>query len=195
MDFICTRPCNPGPKGTGIFAPEAIPRKWVSAVDHARKRHPIIVTIVTGNTSVTVPLRTLHRRLGPGTPPVQDRGASYYTYPQHFKYRTCRRKFYPQFPVSPPMSPTPLQTQHAAVLYGSKDLRYEERTLWPPRPNEAQVRVVATGLCGSDRTSPSRPTPVLMLTHFFQSITISMAGTATSSSKPPWSSATNPLAS
>ncbi|KAF9787791.1 GroES-like protein [Thelephora terrestris] len=43
-----------------------------------------------------------------------------------------------------------LQTQHAAVLYGPKDLRYEERTLWPPRPNEAQVKVVATGLCGSD---------------------------------------------
>ena len=51
------------------------------------------------------------------------------------------------------MSPTPLQTQHAAVLYGPKDLRYEGRTLWPPRPNEAQVKVVATGLCGSDRTS------------------------------------------
>ncbi|KAF9652750.1 GroES-like protein [Thelephora ganbajun] len=48
------------------------------------------------------------------------------------------------------MPPTPLQTQHAAVLYGPKDLRYEERTLWPPRPNEAQVKVVATGLCGSD---------------------------------------------
>lgn len=47
-----------------------------------------------------------------------------------------------------------LQTQHAAVLHGPKDLRYEERTLWPPRPNEAQVKVVATGLCGSDRTSP-----------------------------------------
>ena len=57
------------------------------------------------------------------------------------------------------MSP-PLQTQHAAVLYGPKDLRYEERTLWPPRPNEAQVKVVATGLCGSDRTSPLSPAPV-----------------------------------
>jgi len=75
-------------------------------------------------------------------------------YPQHFKYRAYRRKFYPQFPVSPAMSPAPLQTQHAAVLYGSKDLRYEERTLWPPRQNEAQVKVVATGLCGSDRTFP-----------------------------------------
>jgi len=48
------------------------------------------------------------------------------------------------------MSPSPLQTQHAAVLYGPKDLRYEARTLWPPRSNEAQVKVVATGLCGSD---------------------------------------------
>ena len=49
---------------------------------------------------------------------------------------------------------SPLQKQRAAVLYGPKDLRYEERTLWPPRPNEAQVKVVATGLCGSDRKSP-----------------------------------------
>ena len=64
------------------------------------------------------------------------------------------------FPFPPAMSPVPLQTQHAAVLYGSKDLRYEERTLWPPRPNEAQVKVVATGLCGSDRTSTlSYPCP------------------------------------
>ena len=51
MDFICTRQCNPEPaekpKGTGMFAPEAILRRWVSAVDHARKRHPIIVTVVT----------------------------------------------------------------------------------------------------------------------------------------------------
>ena len=55
---------------------------------------------------------------------------------------------------------SPLQKQRAAVLYGPKDLRYEERTLWPPRPNEAQVKVVATGLCGSDRTSPLWPIPV-----------------------------------
>jgi len=57
------------------------------------------------------------------------------------------------------MSPAPLQTQHAAVLYGPKDLRYEERTLWPPRPNEAQVKVVATGLCGSDRMSSTLTRP------------------------------------
>ena len=49
------------------------------------------------------------------------------------------------------MSPIALPIQHAAVLHGAKDLRYEERTLWPPRQDEAQVTVVSTGLCGSDR--------------------------------------------
>ncbi|OCH85834.1 GroES-like protein [Obba rivulosa] len=48
------------------------------------------------------------------------------------------------------MSPIALPTQHAAVLYGPKDLRFEERTLWPPQQGQAQVAVVATGLCGSD---------------------------------------------
>jgi len=44
MDFICTRPCNPEPaekpKGTGMFVPESILRRWVSAVDHARNGTP-----------------------------------------------------------------------------------------------------------------------------------------------------------
>lgn len=53
------------------------------------------------------------------------------------------------------MSPVALPSQHAAVLYGPKDLRYEERTLWPPSQGQAQVAVVATGLCGSDRMSSS----------------------------------------
>jgi hypothetical protein len=90
-----------------------------------------------------------------------------------------------------------LLTQHAAVLYGPKDLRYEGRTLWPPRPNEAQVKVVATGLCGSDRTSPLiRPRPYSrVLTYVCQSIIMSMAGTATSPSRHQWSSAMSPLAS
>ncbi|KZT70034.1 GroES-like protein [Daedalea quercina L-15889] len=48
------------------------------------------------------------------------------------------------------MSPVALPTQHAAVLHGAKDLRLEERTLWPPQQGQAQVAVVATGLCGSD---------------------------------------------
>ncbi|EMD35627.1 hypothetical protein CERSUDRAFT_106920 [Gelatoporia subvermispora B] len=48
------------------------------------------------------------------------------------------------------MSPIALPNQHAAVLYGPKDLRFEERTLWPPQQGQAQVAVVATGLCGSD---------------------------------------------
>jgi len=48
------------------------------------------------------------------------------------------------------MSPIALPSQHAAVLYGPKDIRVEERTLWPPQYNQAQVAVVSTGLCGSD---------------------------------------------
>jgi L-iditol 2-dehydrogenase len=49
------------------------------------------------------------------------------------------------------MSPVALENQHAAVLYGAKDLRFEQRTLWPPQQGHAQVAVMATGLCGSDR--------------------------------------------
>ncbi|EPT02143.1 hypothetical protein FOMPIDRAFT_1144069 [Fomitopsis schrenkii] len=48
------------------------------------------------------------------------------------------------------MSPVALPTQHAAVLHGAKDLRLEDRTVWPPQQGQAQVAVVATGLCGSD---------------------------------------------
>ncbi|KAH9916990.1 GroES-like protein [Epithele typhae] len=48
------------------------------------------------------------------------------------------------------MSPSALPTHHAAVLRGAKDLVYEERTLWPPQQGQAQVAVMATGLCGSD---------------------------------------------
>lgn len=62
------------------------------------------------------------------------------------------------------MSPVALNSQHAAVLHGPKDLRYEERTLWPPQYGQAQVAVMSTGLCGSDRAYPplssmSRPWP------------------------------------
>ncbi|CAO1623181.1 unnamed protein product [Parajaminaea phylloscopi] len=38
----------------------------------------------------------------------------------------------------------------SAVLHGPKDLRIEERPCAPPGPGEVQVRVKATGLCGSD---------------------------------------------
>jgi hypothetical protein len=46
--------------------------------------------------------------------------------------------------------PVALPSQNAAVLYGPRDLRIEERTLWPPHHNQAQVAIVSTGLCGSD---------------------------------------------
>ncbi|KAF8234935.1 GroES-like protein [Tricholoma matsutake] len=48
------------------------------------------------------------------------------------------------------MSPIALPTQNAAVLYGPKDIRIDERTLWPPSMNQAQVSIASTGLCGSD---------------------------------------------
>ncbi|KAF7344410.1 Sorbitol dehydrogenase [Mycena sanguinolenta] len=48
------------------------------------------------------------------------------------------------------MSPVALPYQTTAVLYGAKDLRIEDRTLWPPQAGQAQVAVLATGLCGSD---------------------------------------------
>ncbi|KAJ6495410.1 chaperonin 10-like protein [Mycena sanguinolenta] len=48
------------------------------------------------------------------------------------------------------MSPVALPSQTTAVLYGAKDLRIEDRTLWPPQAGQAQVAVLATGLCGSD---------------------------------------------
>ncbi|KAF2460277.1 sorbitol dehydrogenase-like protein [Lineolata rhizophorae] len=38
----------------------------------------------------------------------------------------------------------------ASVLHGAKDLRVENRSIDPPLPNELQVAVRATGLCGSD---------------------------------------------
>ncbi|KAJ2928527.1 hypothetical protein H1R20_g8539, partial [Candolleomyces eurysporus] len=45
-----------------------------------------------------------------------------------------------------------VQTTNAAVLYPGtgRELRVEERPLWPPKPHEAQIQVLATGLCGSD---------------------------------------------
>ncbi|KAG6819946.1 hypothetical protein H0H93_007152 [Arthromyces matolae] len=48
------------------------------------------------------------------------------------------------------MSPVALPSNNVAVLYGAKDLRIEQRSLWPPSQNQAQVAVVSTGLCGSD---------------------------------------------
>ncbi len=49
------------------------------------------------------------------------------------------------------MSPVALRSQQAVVLHGAKDLRVEERTLWPPQQGQVQVAVASTGLCGSDR--------------------------------------------
>ncbi|KIM46658.1 hypothetical protein M413DRAFT_440260 [Hebeloma cylindrosporum] len=43
-----------------------------------------------------------------------------------------------------------LPSNIAAILFGPRDVRTEERPIWRPTPGEAQVKVVATGLCGSD---------------------------------------------
>lgn len=43
-------------------------------------------------------------------------------------------------------SPTTLATS----LHGAKDLRFENRSLPAPGPNELQIQIRATGLCGSD---------------------------------------------
>ncbi|KAK7435525.1 hypothetical protein VKT23_019647 [Stygiomarasmius scandens] len=48
------------------------------------------------------------------------------------------------------MSPIALPNQTAAVLHGPKDLRIEQRPLWPPQQDQCQVDIVSTGLCGSD---------------------------------------------
>ncbi|KAF2205194.1 GroES-like protein [Delitschia confertaspora ATCC 74209] len=38
----------------------------------------------------------------------------------------------------------------ASVLHGASDLRIETRTLPPPNPQELQISILSTGLCGSD---------------------------------------------
>ncbi|KIY53274.1 GroES-like protein [Fistulina hepatica ATCC 64428] len=48
------------------------------------------------------------------------------------------------------MSTASLTTGLAAVLHGVGDIRLENRTFSPPQSKQAQVAVVATGLCGSD---------------------------------------------
>jgi threonine dehydrogenase-like Zn-dependent dehydrogenase len=39
----------------------------------------------------------------------------------------------------------------AAVLHGAGDLRLQQRTPQSPPPGHAQVRIMSTTLCGSDR--------------------------------------------
>ncbi|KAF2277776.1 GroES-like protein [Westerdykella ornata] len=41
-------------------------------------------------------------------------------------------------------------TIQASVLHGAKDLRLETRTITDPAPNELQIAIKATGICGSD---------------------------------------------
>ena len=52
------------------------------------------------------------------------------------------------------MSPISLPTQKAAVLYGPKDIRIDDRNIWPPSMNQVQISIESTGLCGSDSQSP-----------------------------------------
>jgi L-iditol 2-dehydrogenase len=48
------------------------------------------------------------------------------------------------------MSPVALPNTTAAILYGPRDIRVEDRVLWPPASGHVQVKVISTGLCGSD---------------------------------------------
>jgi len=50
------------------------------------------------------------------------------------------------------MSPVALPSTTAAILFGPRDIRTEDRVLWPPASDLIQVKVVCTGLCGSDCT-------------------------------------------
>lgn len=63
------------------------------------------------------------------------------------------------------MSPVALRSQQAVVLHGAKDLRVEERTLWPPQQGQVQVAVASTGLCGSDRECLPFSHPTQRLKH------------------------------
>jgi len=38
----------------------------------------------------------------------------------------------------------------AAILYGPRDIRIEDRTIWAPDAAHVQIQVASTGLCGSD---------------------------------------------
>jgi hypothetical protein len=84
------------------------------------------------------------------------------------------------------MSPIALPSQKAAVLHGPKDIRIEDRTIWPPSMNQAQVSIASTGLCGSDC---ERSSPFLIDksdTLFAQYTIIPTEGTEISLSKHPW---------
>jgi hypothetical protein len=92
------------------------------------------------------------------------------------------------------MSPIALPSQHAVVLHGKKDLRLEERTLWPPHHNQAQVLVISTGLCGSDRQLRFHPSS--LLTQLPSQFTIiKTERTGISLSRHQWFSVTSPLES
>lgn len=51
---------------------------------------------------------------------------------------------------STPVTALPATKCMASVLYDIRDLRYEERTIPPLKPEELQVAIKATGICGSD---------------------------------------------
>lgn len=82
------------------------------------------------------------------------------------------------------MSPIALASQHAAVLHGPKDLRVEDRTLWPPSQGQVQVAVKATGLCGSDCESHLQIPPLYLPLMIYQCTIISTVATATLPSVP-----------
>ena len=57
------------------------------------------------------------------------------------------------------MSPSTTLLSHstAAVLYGPRDIRICDRRIYLPTQGQVQVKIVSTGLCGSDRMAPLFP--------------------------------------
>jgi hypothetical protein len=45
----------------------------------------------------------------------------------------------------------------AAVLYGPRDIRITDRRICTPTQGQVQVKIVSTGLCGSDRMTRLSP--------------------------------------
>ena len=51
------------------------------------------------------------------------------------------------------LATTILSHSTAAVLYGARDIRITDRRICIPTQGQVQVKIVSTGLCGSDRMS------------------------------------------
>lgn len=67
------------------------------------------------------------------------------------RVKPIRSNAYPATTMSPA---TILSHSTAAVLYGPRDIRITDRLICLPTPDQVQVEILSTGLCGSDRMAP-----------------------------------------